>query len=299
MFKSTLIIGCGLIGSSILRAINSKNLSKKIIVVEKSKKNFLKLKKLKIKCVLLKKLDNRISNVDFAIICTPMSEYKKIIFQLNKYIKTNCLITDVGSTKKNIEILKRKNLKKDLTWIPSHPIAGAEKSGPDYGEKNLFINKWCIIIKEKKNNLKKINQLRRFWNKMGSKIVQMNSENHDKIFAITSHLPHLIAYNLIRTAQDTQKFHKKNIIKYSAGGLRDFSRIAASNEIMWRDIFFHNQNNMIKVINLFIKNLNAFKKNIKRKENKKILNKLSNSKKVRKEILQLKQDINKPNFGRD
>tara|TARA_B100000214_G_scaffold372818_1_gene351821 strand:+ start:1927 stop:2826 length:900 start_codon:yes stop_codon:yes gene_type:complete len=299
MFKSTLIVGCGLIGSSILRAINSKKLSKEIIVVEKSKKNFSKLKKLKIKYKLLKKLNNKVSNVDFVIICTPMSEYKKIIFKLNKYIKPNCLITDVGSTKKNIKTLKRKYLKKDLSWISSHPIAGAEKSGPDYGNKNLFLNKWCIIIQEKKNNLKKLNQLIKFWNKMGSKIVKMDIENHDKIFAITSHLPHLIAYNLIRTAQDTQKFHKKNIIKYSAGGLRDFSRIAASNEIMWRDIFFHNQSNMIKGINLFIKNLNQFKKNIQRKENKKILNKLVNSKKVRKEILQLKQDIDKPNFGRD
>ena len=126
----------------------------------------------------------------------------------------------------------------------------------------------------------------------------MNPVNHDKIFSVTSHLPHLIAYNLIKTAKDSEKIQKNNLIKYSAGGLRDFSRIAASNEIMWRDIFFSNKKNMISVINLFIKNLNLFKKNIERKDNKQLVKKLINSKKVRKQIIQLKQDIDRPDFGR-
>ena len=126
----------------------------------------------------------------------------------------------------------------------------------------------------------------------------MNSNDHDKIFSITSHLPHLIAYNLIKTAQDSQKIQKKKLIKYSAGGLRDFSRIAASNEIMWRDIFFSNDN-IIKAINLFSKNLNSLKKIIQNKNNKKLLSRLANSKKVRAQIVQLKQDIAKPDFGRE
>ena len=135
--------------------------------------------------------------------------------------------------------------------------------------------------------------------KLGSKIILMDPKDHDKIFALTSHLPHLIAYNLIKTAQDFQKKQKKNIIKYSAGGLRDFSRIAASNEIMWRDIFFNNKKNMIDAINIFIKNLNSFKKNIKNLEDKNLIKKLINSKKVRKQIINLKQDIAKPDFGRE
>ena len=126
----------------------------------------------------------------------------------------------------------------------------------------------------------------------------MDANNHDKIFSITSHLPHLIAYNLIKTAQDSQKIQRKNLVKYSAGGLRDFSRIAASNEIMWRDIFFSN-NSIIQAINLFTKNLNSFKKNIQSKNNKKLLSKLVNSKKVRKQIVLLKQDVAKPDFGRE
>ena len=134
---------------------------------------------------------------------------------------------------------------------------------------------------------------------MGSKIVIMSKEKHDKIFSITSHLPHLVAYNLVKSAQDFEKKQKFNLIKYSAGGLRDFSRIAASNEIMWRDIFFDNKNNISKAIDIFVKNLKAFKKDINSKNNKSILKKLIQTKKVRSKIIKLKQDINKPNFGRD
>ena len=298
MFKKVLIIGCGLIGSSILRAIHSKKLSKKTFVLEKSKKNISKIKKIKSNCKFIKSMNKEISDVDLVIICTPMSQYKKIIQRLNKSLKAGCLITDVGSTKQNIIKLKNKILNKKLYWILSHPIAGSEVSGPEYGNKNLFLNKWCIIIKEKKQNSKKINLLKKFWKKIGSKVVLMNPVNHDKIFSITSHLPHLIAYNLIKTAQDSQKIQRKNLIQYSAGGLRDFSRIAASNEIMWRDIFFNNDN-IIKAINLFTKNLNSFKKIIQNKNNKKLLSRLSNSKKVRTQIVQLKQDIAKPDFGRE
>ena len=138
-----------------------------------------------------------------------------------------------------------------------------------------------------------------FWKKMGSKTVVMSPEKHDKIFSITSHLPHLIAYNLVKSAQDFEKSQKYDLLKYSAGGLRDFSRIAASNEIMWRDIFFDNKINISRAINLFIKNLNAFKKDISTKNNKLILKKLIQTKKVRSKIIKLKLDINKPDFGRD
>ena len=298
MFKKVLIIGCGLIGSSILRAIYSKKLSKRIFVLEKSKSNISKIKKIKSNCKFIKSINSEISDVDLVIICTPMSQYKKIIEKLNKSLKVSCLITDVGSTKQNIIKLKNKILNKKFNWISSHPIAGSEVSGPEYGNKNLFLNKWCVIIKEKKQNLKKTNLIKKFWKKIGSKIIFMNAVNHDKIFSITSHLPHLIAYNLIKTAQDSQKMLRKNLIQYSAGGLRDFSRIAASNEVMWRDIFFNNDN-IIKAINLFSKNLNSFKKIIQNKNNKKLLSRLSNSKKVRTQIVQLKQDVAKPDFGRE
>ena len=197
-----------------------------------------------------------------------------------------------------MELIKNK-LKKGIFWTSSHPIAGSEVSGPEHGLKNLFLNKWCILIKEKNTNKKHLTTLSRFWKKIGSRVVIMNSKKHDSVFSMTSHLPHLIAYNLVKTATDFEKQQRYELIKFSAGGLRDFSRIAASNEIMWRDIFFNNQKNITKAIDLFIKNLQSFKKDIQSKDSKSITKKLINTKKVRKQIIKLKQDTNKPDFGRN
>ncbi len=297
--KNIFIIGCGLLGSSLLRKISKKKLAKKIFVYDKSKKNLSKIKKLKLPGILVDKLETGVKQSELIIFCTPMSEYKKIILKINKFLSSNHIITDVGSSKlKSLEVIK-KNLGKNYFWTSSHPITGSEVSGPEFGKEDLFENKWCILIKDKKTNLKHLKFLKHFWKKIGSKIVIMNSEKHDKIFSITSHLPHLIAYNLVKTAQDFEKKQKYNLIKYSAGGLRDFSRIAASNEIMWRDIFFDNKKNVSRAIDIFIKNLYAFKRDIIFKNNKSILKKLIQTKKVRSKIIKLKQDVNKPDFGRN
>jgi cyclohexadieny/prephenate dehydrogenase len=297
--KNILIIGCGLLGSSLMQRISKKKIAKKIFVYEKSKKNIAKLKKLKLSKTLVKRPEDVISKIDLIIFCTPMSEYKKIILKLNDYLTSKHIITDVGSSKLQSSKIIEKNLKKNISWTSSHPIAGSEVSGPEHGRQDLFENKWCVLIKPKKFNEKHLKFLSYFWKKMGSKIAIMSPEKHDKIFSITSHLPHLIAYNLVKSAQDFERKQKFDLIKYSAGGLRDFSRIAASNEIMWRDIFFDNKNNVSKAIDLFIRNLNAFKKDINSKNNKSILKKLIQTKKVRSKIIKLKQDINKPDFGRN
>ena len=297
--KNVLIIGCGLLGSSLLRRISKKKLAKKIFVYEKSKKNIAKIKRYKLPGIIVKKLSNAVIESDLIIFCTPMSEYKKMILKINKHLTPKHIITDLGSSKLKSKEVVRKNLKKNIFWTSSHPIAGSEVSGPEHGREDLFENKWNVLIKDKKTNLKHLKFLNYFWKKMGSKVVVMNSEKHDKIFSMTSHLPHLIAYNLVKSAQDFEKKQKYDLIKYSAGGLRDFSRIAASNEIMWRDIFFDNKVNVSKAIDIFIQNLNSFKKDINSNNNKSILKKLIQTKKVRSKIIKLKQDINKPDFGRD
>ena len=296
--KNILIIGCGLIGSSILRAARARKVSNNIYIYEKSKKNILIIKKLKIGCKVINKLKNISINFDLVIFCTPMSQYSNFISKINKFITNKTIITDVGSTKELSSKKVKQQLKKNITWIPSHPIAGSEVSGAEYGDKNLFKNKWCVLIKEKNINKTHLSRLRLFWKKLGSKVITMNSKQHDIIFSITSHLPHLIAYNLVKTATDFEKGKKYNLIKFSAGGLRDFSRIAASNEVMWRDVFFSNQKNIISAINLFIKNLKTFKRDISVKNSNEIIKKLIDTKKVRKKIISLKQDINKPDFGR-
>ena len=297
--KNILIIGCGLLESSLLRRIQKKKISKKIYIYEKSKSNIAKIKKLKLPGILVNKIEEGVKKSDLIIFCTPMSEYKKLILKINKFLNKNTIITDIGSSKLESSKIIKKYLRKDIEWTQSHPIAGSEVSGPQHGKQDIFENKWCVLIKEKNTLEKNLKMLTGFWKKMGSKVVIMTPEKHDKIFSITSHLPHLIAYNLVKSAQDFEKIQKYDLIKYSAGGLRDFSRIAASNEVMWRDIFFNNKQNISKAIDLFIKNLNAFKKDINSKNNKSILRKLIQTKKVRSKIIKLKQDINKPDFGRD
>ena len=297
--KKILIIGCGLLGSSLLRRVHKKKISKKIFVYEKSQSNISKIRKLKLPGIIVKSLKQGVINSDLIILCTPMSEYKKIILKINNFISPKTLITDIGSSKIESSKIIKKFLKKGNNWIQSHPIAGSEVSGPENGKENIFENKWCIIIKDKNTLNNNLNILNKFWKKIGSKVVVMGAEKHDKIFSITSHLPHLIAYNLVKSAQDFEKKQNYGLIKYSAGGLRDFSRIAASNEIMWRDIFFNNKKNVSKAIDLFIRNLNEFKKDINSKNNKSILRKLIQTKKVRSKIIKLKQDIDKPDFGRN
>ena len=297
--KNILIIGCGLLGSSLLRRISKKKIAKKIFVYEKSKSNIAKIKKLKLPGTIVKSLKDGVLNSDLIIFCTPMSEYKKLILKINNFISSKTLITDIGSSKIETSKIIKKFLKKGIHWTQSHPITGSEVSGPEHGKDNIFDNKWCIIIKEKNTTKSNLNTLSKFWKKVGSKVVIMTVEKHDKIFSITSHLPHLIAYNLVKSAQDFEKKQSYPLMKFSAGGLRDFSRIAASNEIMWRDIFFNNRNNISKAIDLFIKNLNEFKKDINSRNNKSILKKLIKTKKVRSKIIKLKQDIDKPDFGRN
>ena len=292
MFDNILIIGCGLIGSSILKSSIKNKISKNIYVFEKKKENIKIIRKANKRIKFISSLNEDIEKMHFIIVCVPMSEYNFVFSRLDKFVSEKSIITEVGSTKRNLlKFTKNKKL------VLSHPIAGSEVSGPKFGSPELFNNKWCILIN--KGIKSKIKLVKKFWNKLGSKVILMNAKEHDKIFAITSHLPHLIAYNLIKTAQDFQKIEKRNLIKYSAGGLRDFSRTAASNEIMWRDIFFSNKDNMINSINKFIQNLNLIKKNIRDKKDRELKKILMNSKKVRKQIIKSKQDVSKPDFGRE
>ena len=174
MFKNILIIGCGLIGSSILRASINKKISKNFFVFEKSEKNIREIKQINKKIIILKKLDNKISDIDLVILATPMSQYERVIPYLNKYLSKKSLITDVGSTKENIRKFKNNCLSKSLDWIMSHPISGSEVSGPKYGSKSLFINKWCIVFRDK-NKIKQ-KKLVNFWKKIGSKVIIMDEK---------------------------------------------------------------------------------------------------------------------------
>ncbi|MBD1157572.1 prephenate dehydrogenase, partial [Pelagibacterales bacterium SAG-MED20] len=179
--------------SSLLRRIHKKKITKKIYIYEKSKSNVSKIKKLKLPGTIVNNLKDSVIKSDLIILCTPMSEYKNIILKMNNFLSTKTIITDVGSSKLQSSKVIKKFLRKDVFWISSHPITGSEVSGPEYGKEDLFENKWCVLIKEKNTHQDHLIYLSKFWKKIGSKVVSMTSKKHDKIFSITSHLPHLIA----------------------------------------------------------------------------------------------------------
>ena len=298
MFKKICIIGCGLIGSSLARAIKKYNLSEKIVSSNRS--DIINKKVLELKMVNDSSSDTQkmAKDSDLIIIATPLSSYENVILKIKNSLKSGTILTDVGSVKERVISLVEKAIPKNVSWIPSHPIAGTEESGPEAGFSELFKNRWCILTPSKKAKEKDIDTLKSFWKKIGSKVDIMDAKQHDYILSITSHIPHLVAYNIVNTSINIQEEKQSAIIKYSAGGLRDFTRIAASNPIMWRDIFIQNKTNTSKEIEKFIANLEDLKNAIENEDGKKLEEIFIKTKKIRKEIIKAGQDVSKPDFGR-
>jgi len=298
MFNKISIIGCGLIGSSILRAIVKKKLASKISAYDKSSKVTDYLKK-NFSIEVCNNISNVVKDSDLVIIASPLSSYKEILLSIQSNLKENVILTDTGSAKKEVnKIISNLNLK-NVNWIASHPIAGTEYSGPEAGFATLFNNRWCILSADKKASKDKINELEKFWSNLGSKVKSMSFEDHDYILSLTSHLPHAVAYSIVKTAINNEDKFKDDVIQYSAGGLRDFTRIAASDPLMWKDIFIDNSDNILKVLDNYSKNLEEIKNAIKNKDSKKLLEIFSSTKKIRKEIIKAGQDTDKPGFGRN
>ena len=297
MFDQITIIGCGLIGSSLLRAVNKKKLSKQINVFDKSKEasSFIKNN---LSVNVCNDINDSVKDSDLVIISTPLSSYKEILLSIKSGLKKNVILTDTGSTKKEVnKVVSNLNLT-DVCWIASHPIAGTEYSGPEAGFAELFENRWCILSSEDQQQKEKLEILKNFWQNIGSKVKFMNFEDHDHVLSLTSHLPHAIAYSIVRTVINNDNKLKDEIIQYSASGLRDFTRIAASDPIMWRDIFIDNSENILKVLDSFSENLEEIKKAIQSKNSEKLNNIFSSTRKLRKEIIKAGQETDKPNFGR-
>ena len=298
MFKKICIIGCGLIGSSLAIAIKKNNLAEKIVSSNRSEAVNKKVLELQIVNESSSDTKEMVKDSDLVIIATPLSSYEDVILKIRDCLKNGVILTDVGSVKEHILNLVEKNIPENVSWIPSHPIAGTEESGPEAGFAEIFQNRWCILTPSKKAKQKDIDLLEDFWKKIGSKIDIMDSKQHDFILSITSHIPHLIAYNIVNTSLNIQDENKSDIVKYSAGGLRDFTRIAASNPIMWRDVFIQNKKNNSKMIDKFIENLKDLKKAIENEDGAKLEQIFLKTKKVRNQIVDAGQDVKKPDFGR-
>ena len=298
MFNKITIIGLGLIGSSIARAIKKNNLCKILVAHDKSKIVLKKTLKLKITNYIEPNLKKSVENSDLVIICTPLGTYKNIVSVIKNDLKKTCILTDVGSAKIFVTNTVNKLINKNTIWIPAHPVAGTEESGPEAGFADLFKNRWCIITPVNKRNPSSLKKLNNFWKKIGSKVQHMTAEHHDKVMAITSHIPHLIAYNIVGTAANLEKDTKSEVIKYSASGFRDFTRIASSDPTMWRDIALNNRKQILHMLEKFNLDLSNLKRAIIKKDGNKLFKLFSKTRKIRQAIVKAGQDINSPNFGR-
>ena len=298
MFDQVSIIGCGLIGSSIFKGLKKAGVIKKIITYDKDKVVTEIIKKDKLSDEIFNNAGEAVKNSDLVIIATPISSFESVLNSIKENLKVGSILTDTCSVKIGIgKIFKKLNLKNSIC-IPGHPVAGIENSGPKAGTADLFKNRWTILTPNKDIDEKAIKKVSNFWESMGSKVKLMSDEDHDKILSFTSHLPHAIAYNIVKTSMSNDDKTKEDIIRYSAGGLRDFTRIAASDPIMWRDIFIDNSALIIEAIEKFIKNLDEFKKAIYEKDTKKLLEIFEKSKDFRKSVIKAGQDTDKPDFGR-
>lgn len=298
MFKKITIIGLGLIGSSIARAIKKKNLCKNLIAHDKSESVLKMVLKLKIANQIEKNVKKSVENSDLVIICTPLGTYKNIVSNIKNNLKKTCILTDVGSAKIYVTQVVSKLINRNTIWIPAHPIAGTEQSGPRAGFADLFKNRWCIITPTNKKNSSYIKKLNKFWKRIGCKVQYMSAEHHDKVMAITSHIPHLIAYNIVGTAANLEKDTKSEVIKYSASGFRDFTRIASSDPIMWRDIALNNRKQILHMLDKFNSDLKNLKGAILKRDKNKLFKLFSKTRKIRQAIVKAGQDISTPNFGR-
>ena len=289
MFNKTLIIGIGLIGSSIARSLKDNNIASKIYGLDNNIDNIRKCEELDIVSTCKRSIEEFSMQFDLIIICTPLSSYKKIFSSINKFVKETTLVTDVGSTKVSV-IKDYKDCCNNpfVQFIPSHPIAGLEKSGPEHGFAKLFENRYCILtpLKNDDSFLKKIKNL---WESMGMKIELMDPQHHDRVLAMTSHVPQLIAYSIVATATELETHLKDEVIKYSAAGFRDFTRLAGSDPIMWRDVYSKNKEAVLEMLGRFTEDLSTLQKAIRNDDLTFLENTFLTTREIRKTIEKLGQ----------
>lgn len=289
--KFITIIGVGLIGSSIARAIKTIDGKIQLNIIDNAKENLEKSKLLKLGNIFSLDIGKQIEKSDIIFICTPISAYEKIFNKLNNFNLPNTIISDVGSSKVKVTELAESILN-DKIFVPGHPIAGTEKSGPENGFKNLFKDKWFISTNCNLCNEKNIEYINSIWKKFGSKVITMKSKDHDSIMAITSHIPHLIAYNIVGTASELEDDIKSEVIKFSASGFRDFTRIASSDPVMWRDIMLSNKEEIILLFEKFNNDLKQILDAIKKDDGDFLVKKFKKTREIREKIIEAGLDKN-------
>ena len=297
-FDTVCIIGLGLIGGSIGLSMKKNNFESKIIGYAKTEKTLFRAVERGLVDESEKSLIKAVDGADLVILATPLSTFKPIIEEIAPFLKKGSIVTDTGSAKSTVLEELKDLIPSGVEFIPGHPIAGTEESGPDSGFPELFENRWCILTPTEDNSKDSIESIKCFWESLGSKVEIMDALHHDKVLAITSHIPHLIAYNIVGTANDLANVTDTEVVKYSAGGFRDFTRIAASDPKMWSDIFTYNSEAVLEMLDLFSNDLAKLKKSILKKDTNMLFSSFEKTRNVRKRIIDAGQDENKIDFGR-
>ena len=292
------LVGIGLIGSSLARVIRRDGLAREIVVSTRSAATLKRAEQLGLGDVYAADPAEAVRDADLVIVSVPVGASGAVAAKIAPGLKPGATVTDVGSTKRSVIAQMRPFMPAHVHFIPGHPIAGTEHSGPDAGFADLFDNRWCILTPPPGTDPAAIERLTEFWRGCGSNIDTMDPEHHDMVLAIVSHLPHIIAYNIVGTADDLEGVIKSEVVKYSASGFRDFTRLAASDPTMWRDVCLHNKDAILEMLARFSEDLASLQRAIRWGDGDKLFDLFTRTRAIRRSIIEAGQEIDAPDFGR-
>jgi cyclohexadieny/prephenate dehydrogenase len=298
LFKRIALIGFGLIGGSIARAARAQGLAGEIVTTARSAKSRARVSELGIADRVVETNAEAADGADLVILCIPVGACGAVAQEIAAYLKPGAIVSDVGSVKGAVVREMAPYLPAGVHFVPAHPVAGTEHSGPDSGFPELFINRWCILTPPDGTDSNAVEKLRAFWAALGAKVEIMTPDHHDLVLAITSHLPHLIAYTIVGTADELGQVTSSEVMKFSAGGFRDFTRIAASDPIMWRDVFLANKEAVLEMLGTFNEDLSKLTRAIRRGDGEALFEHFTRTRAIRRGIVEIGQDSAAPDFGR-
>jgi cyclohexadieny/prephenate dehydrogenase len=298
MFEKIALIGIGLIGSSLARVIRREALASHIAISTRSAITLNRAEQLGLGDSYTTDAASAVRDADLVIVSVPVGASEQVAKEIAPALKKGAIVTDVGSTKASVIAQMQPHIPEGVHFIPGHPLAGTEKSGPDAGFADLFQNRWCIFTPLPDTDPAALEKLSDFWRRCGANIDTMDPSHHDMTLAIVSHLPHIIAYNIVGTADDLETVTKSEVIKYSASGFRDFTRLAASDPTMWRDVCLHNKDAILEMLARFSEDLASLQRAIRWGDGDKLFDLFTRTRAVRRSIIEAGQDIDAPDFGR-
>jgi len=299
MFDRVAILGIGLIGSSIAHAMRRGHVAREIVGHAHRAETLKRARKLGFADRLTDNAAAAVKGADLVILAAPVGVFGALAKAIAPHLKSGAIVSDVGSVKGAVIADVSQHIPRGVHFVPAHPIAGTERSGPDAGFAELFDGRWCILTPLKGANKRAISTVKTFWERLGSRVDVMDAKHHDLVLAVTSHVPHLIAYNIVGTADDLSTVTQGEVIKYSAGGFRDFTRIAASDPTMWRDVFLNNKDAVLEVLGRFSEDLSALQRQIRWSDGDALHKLFARTRAIRRGIVDAGQDSAEVNFGRN